>query len=57
MLLFFKPVFKEALDCIDYKLLIAKLSTYGLYNSSLNCLYSRLKHRKEQIKLFLQLTR
>ena len=37
----------KAFDCIDHKLLIAKLSEYRISSSALNVITSYLKHRTE----------
>ena len=42
--------FPKAFDCIDYKLLIAKLSEYGVLSSALNVISSYLKHRTQRTK-------
>ena len=39
--------FPKAFYCIDHKLLIAKLNTYGFDNSSLNFIYLYLSERKQ----------
>ena len=40
----------KAFDCIDHKLLIAKLSEYGVSSSALNVISSYLKHRTQRTK-------
>ena len=42
---------KKAFDCIDYKLLIAKLSEYGVSSSALNVILSYLKYRTQLNKI------
>ena len=42
---------KKAFDCIDYKLLIAKLSKYGVSSSALNVILSYLKYRTQLTKI------
>ena len=41
----------KAFDCIDHKLLIAKLSEYGVSSSALNVISSYLKHRTQRTKI------
>ena len=41
----------KAFDCIDHKLLIAKLSEYGVSSSALNVISSYLKHRVQRTKI------
>ena len=41
----------KAFDCIDHKLLIAKLYEYGVSSSALNIIYSYLKQRTERTKI------
>ena len=41
----------EAFDCIDQKLLIAKLYEYGVSSSALNIISSYLKHRGQRTKI------
>ena len=41
----------KAFDCIDHKLLIAKLSEYGVSSSALNIISSYLKHRTQRTKI------
>ena len=41
----------KAFDCIDHKILIAKLSEYGVSSSSLNVISSYLKHGTQQTKI------
>ena len=41
----------KAFDCIDHKLLIAKLSEYGVLSSALNVISSYLKHRTQRTKI------
>ena len=42
----------KAFDCIDHKLLIAKLSEYGVSSSALNVIFlSYLKHRTQRTKI------
>ena len=41
----------KAFDCIDHKLLIAKLSEYGVSSSTLNVISSYLKHRTQRTKI------
>ena len=41
----------KAYDCIPYDLLIAKLTTYGFANSSLQVIYSYLSGRKRRAKI------
>ena len=41
----------KALDCIDHKILIAKLYEYGVSSSALNIISSYLKHRKHRTKI------
>ena len=43
--------FSKAFDCIDHKLLIAKLHAYGFDNDALKFIYSYLKGRKERTKI------
>ena len=44
-------IFLKAFDCIDHKILIAKLYEYGLSSSALNIISSYLKHRKQRTKI------
>ena len=41
----------KAFDCIDHKLLIAKLYEYGVLSSALNIISSYLKHRTQRTKI------
>ena len=41
----------KAFDCIDHKLLIAKLFWYGVSPSSLNLIFSRLSNRSQRVKI------
>ena len=41
----------KAFDCIDHKLLIAKLYEYGVSSSALNIISSYLKHRTQRTKI------
>ena len=41
----------KAFDCIDHKLLIAKLYEFGVSSSALNIISSYLKHRTQQTKI------
>ena len=41
----------KAFGCIDHKLLIAKLSEYGVSSSALNVISSYLKHRTQRTKI------
>ena len=41
----------KAFDCIDHKLLIAKLSEYGVSSSALNVISSYLKYRTQRTKI------
>ena len=41
----------KAFDCIDHKLLIAKLHAYGFDNDALKFIYSYLKGRKQRTKI------
>ena len=41
----------KAFDCIDNKLLIAKLYEYGISSSALSIISSYLKHRTERTKM------
>ena len=41
----------KAFDCIDHKLLIAKLYEYGVSSSALNIISSYLKHRTNRTKI------
>ena len=41
----------KAFDCIDHKLLIAKLCEYGVSSSALNIISSYLKHRTQRTKI------
>ena len=41
----------RAFDCIDHKLLIARLSKYGVSSSALNVISSYLKHRTQGTKI------
>ena len=41
----------KAFDCIDHKLLIAKLYEYGVVSSALNIISSYLKHRTQRTKI------
>ena len=41
----------KTFDCIDHKLLIAKLSEYGVSSSALNVISSYLKHRTQRTKI------
>ena len=41
----------KAFDCIDHKLLIAKLSEYGVSSSALNVISSYLKHRIQRTRI------
>ena len=41
----------KAFDCIDHKLLIAKLCEYGVSSSVLNIIYFNLKHRTQRAKI------
>ena len=43
--------FSKAFDCIDHKLLIAKLHAYGFDNDALKFIYSYLKGRKQRTKI------
>ena len=40
----------EAFDCLPHKLLLAKLSAYGLSNDTCNLLTSYLSYRKQRVK-------
>ena len=41
----------KAFDCTDHKLLIAKLSEYGVSSSAFNVISSYLKHRTQRTKI------
>ena len=41
----------NAFDCIDHKLLIAKLFCYGVSASALNLIHSYLSNRSQRIKI------
>ena len=41
----------KAFDCIDHKLLIAKLFWYGVSPSSLNLIFSYLSNRTQRVKI------
>ena len=41
----------KSFDCIDHKLLIAKLYEYGVSSSALNVISSYMKHRTQQTKI------
>ena len=41
----------KAFDCIDHKLLTAKLSEYGVSSAALNVISSYLKNRTQQTKI------
>ena len=41
----------KVFDCIDCKLLITKLSEYGVSSSALNVIYSYLKQRTQRTKI------
>ena len=41
----------NAFDCIDHKLLIAKLFCYGVSPSALNLIHSYLSNRSQRIKI------
>ena len=41
----------KAFDCIDHKLLIAKLFWYGVSPSSLNLIFSFLSNRTHHVKI------
>ena len=41
----------KAFDCIDHKLLIAKLFWYGVSPSSLNLIFSHLSNRSQRVKI------
>ena len=41
----------KAFDCIDHKLLIAKLFWYGVSPSSLNLIFSYLSNRTQPVKI------
>ena len=41
----------KAFDCIDHKLLMAKLCEYSVSSSALNVISSYLKHRKQRTKI------
>ena len=43
--------FSKAFDCIDHKLLTAKLYEYSVSSSALNIISSYLKHRTKQTKI------
>ena len=43
--------FSKAFDCIDHKLLMAKLCSYGISFSSINLLSSYLSNLTQQIKI------
>ena len=40
----------KAFDCLNHKLLIAKLSAYGFSPSALRLIYSYLSERKQRIR-------
>ena len=46
----------KAFDCIDHKLLIAKLFWYGVSPSSLNLIFSYLSNRTQRVKINNQVT-
>ena len=41
----------KAFDCVDHKLLIAKLFWYGASLSLLNLIFSYLSHRSQRVKI------
>ena len=41
----------KAFDCLPHRLLVAKLSAYGLSNDSYNLLMSYLSDRKQHVKI------
>ena len=41
----------KAFDCIDHKILIAKLCEYSVLSSALNIIFSYLKHRTQRTKI------
>ena len=41
----------KAFNCIDYKLLIAKLHAYGFNTDAVKLIYSYLKRRKQRTKI------
>ena len=41
----------KAFDCLNHKLLIAKLNAYGLHKEALNFIYNYLEGRKQRTKV------
>ena len=40
----------KAFDCLNHKLLIAKLSAYGFSSSALRLIHSYLSERKQRVR-------